>query len=296
MIRTILVLLLTVGWPAFAQVPMTGAGKPSPGGVCSQATAFLARTSGLDATHTTAYITMICGMVTDGTWAKLDALWIPATQDQTTAKLNLLSSSFSLVEQNSPTWTADRGYTGNQSNMYLDTQFAPSTNGVTYLQNSANLGVCVNSARSGGTGFTDAGAWGPSGGANPAVGFSPNISFATPNNSIVAWINDSFDYATTYGAGGAYQGIWNITRTGASTTALYKNGSSFGTSPNPTSTARTSRSIYLLAYNNDGGGDGGDTDDQIRCAWVGGGVTGTDAANLSSRVNTFLTAVGGQIY
>jgi len=36
-------------------------------------TAFLARTSGLSGTETAAYMALINGMVTDGTWALMDA-------------------------------------------------------------------------------------------------------------------------------------------------------------------------------------------------------------------------------
>jgi hypothetical protein len=39
---------------------------PSGGAGCTAATNFLARTSGLSGTETTAYTTMICGLVTDG--------------------------------------------------------------------------------------------------------------------------------------------------------------------------------------------------------------------------------------
>jgi hypothetical protein len=58
--------------PVQAQMTMTGAG-PSCGGSCGgggggrvQATAFLARVS--NHTDDANYTTMICGMVTDGTW------------------------------------------------------------------------------------------------------------------------------------------------------------------------------------------------------------------------------------
>jgi hypothetical protein len=64
-------IVFAVGAPALAQIgvafpgpgmPAANAGPP-PG--CSQATAFLARTSGLDGTHTMAYTNLICGLVTD---------------------------------------------------------------------------------------------------------------------------------------------------------------------------------------------------------------------------------------
>src|ERR1700676_927047 len=87
---------------------------------CAAATAFLARTSGLSGTETTAYTTMICGMITDGVgcsaWrgsgGNLDALYIFATKDTTTAELNLCSTSFSITPRASNTFTADTGWAG----------------------------------------------------------------------------------------------------------------------------------------------------------------------------------------
>ena len=67
------------------------------GGGCSAATTFLARTSGLSGTETTAYTTMICGMITDGTWSLFDGLYVFATNTKTTAKLNLVSTSYGLT-------------------------------------------------------------------------------------------------------------------------------------------------------------------------------------------------------
>ena len=54
----------------------------------AQTTAFLARTSGLSGPETSAYTRMINGMVADGTWALLDALYVFATNNTTTANLD----------------------------------------------------------------------------------------------------------------------------------------------------------------------------------------------------------------
>src|SRR2546430_1348992 len=81
------------------------------GGGGSHAAAFLARTSGLDGTHTTAYTDFINGLDTDSLFSKFDLIQIYATQDSTTALLNLVSTSFNATPLNSPTFTADRGFT-----------------------------------------------------------------------------------------------------------------------------------------------------------------------------------------
>jgi len=92
---------------------------------CGQAAAFLARTSGLDATHTDAYIALICGLVADGVWPLLDVLYVYATQNSTTALLNLVQNRFNGVIHGTPAFTADRGFTGTDSSTttYIATGF-----------------------------------------------------------------------------------------------------------------------------------------------------------------------------
>ena len=79
------------------------------GAAAGPAAAFLARTSGLNATHTNAYTALINGLVSDAIWAKLDVLYLFATQDQTTALLNLVSASFTAVIHGAPPFAADNG-------------------------------------------------------------------------------------------------------------------------------------------------------------------------------------------
>jgi hypothetical protein len=112
------------------------------GGGCSQATAFLARTSGLSGTQSTAYTTMICGMVTDGTFSLFDGLYVFATNTTTTAGLNLVSTSFTLTSNGSCTFTANAGYTGDAASCYQDPGFVPSSAAGNMTQNSAHIAVC----------------------------------------------------------------------------------------------------------------------------------------------------------
>jgi hypothetical protein len=104
--------LLTGGANAQMNSFFPGPGTAHTASGCSEATVFLARTSGLDATHTTAYTDLICGMVTDGIWAKADALYIEATQDSTTSRLNIKSTSFSPLTTSGGTLLGDPVYTG----------------------------------------------------------------------------------------------------------------------------------------------------------------------------------------
>ena len=129
----------------FMGILTTGAGPGRRGGGSTpgaEASAFLARTSGLDTTHTNAYIDLINGLVADGVWTKFDLLHVYATQDTTTAQLNLVQASYPATLHGSPTFTVDRGYTGTDASTtkYIGTGFNPATAvSPQFVRNSAHL-------------------------------------------------------------------------------------------------------------------------------------------------------------
>ena len=127
-----------------------GAGTHSP-----QALAYLARTVGGDEGGNGANIaTLIDGLVSDGVWAKLDALYVLAQQNETDAKLNLIGTSYPLTQTGgllakpgprtgSVAFTAYVGFRGfGAAGSYFDTGFNPSSaSGPKYTQNSASFGA-----------------------------------------------------------------------------------------------------------------------------------------------------------
>lgn len=104
-------------------------------------------TAGLDTVHQNAYSNLICGLVTDGVWSELDLFYVIFTQDFTTAKMNLVSTSFTLAETNTGTFVADRGYTSSGTS-YLATGWDAATNGVQFQRNAAHISVYVENAGS----------------------------------------------------------------------------------------------------------------------------------------------------
>ena len=98
-----------------------------------EALAYLARTVGGNEGGNGANIaTLIDGLVSDGVWAKLDALYVLAQQNQTDARLNLIGTSYSLTSGlfNDPspralTFTAYVGFSGFVNG--LDSGFNPTT-------------------------------------------------------------------------------------------------------------------------------------------------------------------------
>jgi hypothetical protein len=109
-----------------------------------------------DATRKGHIDTLIGSLKTAGVWTKLDAIYIFAAHDAQAARLNWVSSSYDASAVNSPTFTTDRGYTGDGATSYLDTTFNATTAGGNFAQNSAHLAVW-NGTDVVGASITDAG-------------------------------------------------------------------------------------------------------------------------------------------
>ena len=111
----------------------------SGGAGCSQATAYLARATG-ETAHAADLTALICGLVSDGVWAKLDALYILAQQTQADAKLNLIGTSYTLPTTTA-TFTTYQGYKTFPAGG-IDTGFNASTAlSPQFTQNNASLTV-----------------------------------------------------------------------------------------------------------------------------------------------------------
>ncbi len=263
-------------------LPLLGAG-PGAGGSShsSEATAFIARTSGLDATHINAYNALIDGLVTDGIWSKFDMLHIYATQDSTTALLNLVSSSYGGTTHGSPTFTADRGFTGgttNNSTVYIDTGFNAATAGSPkYTTNSAHLSAWAITNAS--PGFGAAGLLGATGG---------NSGFIVPRNGSANAVfvpqSGQMNFAVSQRIG-----HYHANRSGASANQGYINGSSVVTGSGASSTV-PNNNMYTLAANISGTSQG--DPNQVGMASIGSSLSGTEAGNFYTRLRTYMTAVG----
>ena len=90
--------------------------------------------------------TLVTDLKTAGVWDKLDVFYVFATDgDSDFATLNWKApSSHQVTKINSPTFTADSGFTGDGSSSYLDTNFDPSVSGVNYTLNDASISIWNN--------------------------------------------------------------------------------------------------------------------------------------------------------
>lgn len=292
--------LLVSQVPALAQSPIAGfppgafgsraaLDAPPAGGACSEYTTWIARTSGTSGTEQTAYQNMICNyLVPNGVWCGtvVDAIYILATNNTTTANLNLCSSSFTLTPVNSPTFTADQGYTGNGSNMMLTTGLTCNGSGV----------LCDNQAS--------------------ASFMVYDLTNRTTNNNIIA-VGDTnglgiFDYCApmavnaNYGTFGSSASAISVAETSAkmllactlntTTVSLYKNGNTTAiASGSVVLAANSDSSVGILAVNN-GGSAFLPTTDQISAVVIGRGLSATEMGHIADGINCYMITIGINIY
>ena len=84
--------------------------------------------------------TFITALGTD--FVEFDRLWIHGLSDSVAARTSLANPTSTMITAvNSPTFTANQGYTGNGTTNYLNTNYNPTTNGVKYTLDSASLYV-----------------------------------------------------------------------------------------------------------------------------------------------------------
>jgi hypothetical protein len=252
----------------------------------AQSAAFLARATNVTNTaDKTNYDTLITGLVNDGVWAKLDALYIFATVDRTTALLNLVGTSFSpLTENGTVNFSAAHGYTGDGSTFYLDTGWTPSSGGSIFALNSAHLGAYNLTSDT-------------VSGANVPIGSNDGSG-----NQSVIYLQPTFGHMTGYMNGssgvllsaGNAQGYW-IDSANSTTLGMSQNGGAMTTIAATPGGLPTTK-LLIFATTTTGGAPGNFLGDQLSAVHFGSYLTNTDIANLSNRINTYMTAYGINVY
>lgn len=265
--------------------PMVVGGTSGGGGNSAAYTNFIARTSGLDATHLSAYAGLLNGLTTDGlfnsdgTSSFFDALYVCATQDVTTAKLNLVTGTYNMTNAaGTPTFAADQGFTGDGAN-YLTTSFNPSTASTPkFVQNSAVLGVWGYDSVSGQAAAPIGNRDGSAGSDHLLIRYTDNKWYSRLNTNV-------FNGAGISNTGTT--GLFVTDRSGSAGITAYQNGSSFGTETD-SSAAPYNGNITLITVS----GISASWSGKISAAVIGASLGGTNQSNFYSRMRTYMTAVG----
>lgn len=268
-------------WQSIQQVVISGGG----GGGCTEATTFLARVAAvpatLDATHTTAYTNLICGMVSQsategGTlWARFDLLFVYATDtttgsNQSVALLNLPNITYTASLISTPIFTADRGFNNAPaSGEAVSINFNPFTViGSQYTLNSAHASVW-NLTNGTDTALLAAGA------SNSALALYPKFS----DNNAYLRINDSAGGFAVSDARGHFLG----NRDGLTSRQGYQNAVSIGTYGSVATSGLDNSNIQCPFA---------DSVNQAAMVSVGASLSATDTTNFYNLLRTYMTAVG----
>jgi hypothetical protein len=223
-----------------------------------------------------------------GLWYRLDVLYIFAIgTDSIDALLNWRSPSFNCTKTNSVPWIAYQGFTPNGSTSYINSNWNPYTSGVNYVLNSASGGVYVrtNPTPISGDNNYDMGLF--SAGAN-AIEFNiryygTNLYFAKLNSTLRITYSNSNSI-----------GFWIDTRKASDSVFVYKNGLLFFKNA-LVSTGIYSSNLFIGSANNNGSAYGY-ANKQYSAVFFGNGFSATDAANISTAINAYMTSIGTNVY
>jgi hypothetical protein len=225
---------------------------------------------------------LIIGLRSDGLIAKLDRLWLLAAENSFSALIDLIAHS-AAVAVNAPAFTVDRGYTGvdSSSTIYIETNFTPSTDGVTYTTNAAHYSAWnVTNLTAGGGCLMGA----------LTAGQETTLYDTFSDNNVYGRITDA-PASGGQGIPGTRIGHWIVNRSSSTLSQIYQNGSLFS-SPNKSVGSAQNDSFFILGANNAGAGSSNGTPNQVAMASMGGSLSSTDTTNFYNRLRTYMTAVG----
>jgi hypothetical protein len=248
-------------------------------GLDADVAAFLARLTTPPTTdRASLYTTLILSLKSAGVWSKLDALWVMAAADSQAARLNLVSSSYTLTPVSNPVFTVDRGYQGDASASYLDTNMDTGAGGGVKIQrNSAFIGCYVNTATTG----ADVREMGSRNFAVNLLNLTSGMSFrnaATNSDSTIATFANSIGFAAT-------------NRNNSANHDIYKNGVYVETLTR-SSVILSSSNCLICAFNNNGVPSQFSAK-RVASAAIGQDLTAGETLALYNAILSYLTAVGG---
>lgn len=214
---------------------------------------------------------LVVALMSAGVWSLLDLLYLTAAADSQAATINWVSpSTFPLQAVNAPTFTADKGFTGDGTSSRMNTAFTPSTQGVRFTQDSASIWAWSRTSTTG----VHAG----NASSNPLA----EVQF-TGTTTYTYRINDGTNDAAT---GTTIIGFNGSQRQSATDKRAWHNGAQVGTTAATASTGRPTQAQWIC-----GGATTGFSVAQISCAAWGASLAGTEASFYSA-ILAYMQGVG----
>lgn len=208
-----------------------------------------------------------------GVWSQLDCLYMLAAADSQSARLNWINpGTYTALAVNSPTFAADKGYTGDGSTSRLRTQYTPSVNGVNLTQNNASAWVWV---------LTNVVASTDDIGSHTA----PRL-LVESNNASSLLVGDVNSSAAMSASISTAIGLSGIQRRASSDRRLWKNGTQQGTTDTTASTAVANQEQWIC-----GGNSTSFSTRQIACAAWGASLSGLESS-LYNALLPYMQGIG----
>ena len=179
--------------------------------------------------------TFIGALGTD--FAEFDRLWIHGLSNSIAARTSLANPTSTMItEVNSPTFTANQGYTGNGTTSYLNSNYNTSIDGVKFTRNNCSYGgyftLNIDAAK------VEMGASNSGGGASDGT-------FIEVKRGGIIYANANGNYATQSVLDS--RGFTSAWRNNSLNFNIAKNGVSLNYTA--ASTALVNKSIYILNWN-----------------------------------------------
>lgn len=236
-----------------------------------------AMTTPPDATRRGHINTLISGLDADGDWSPLDGAFCHATHDAVggvsqAGRLNMRHPTKLLTAVNSPVFDA-LGVVGDGATSYLTAGEVANASGNSYSRDSASIGVWCNFQSETAGIVAHAGNLNTS---SPRMRVSPGVSTSGHR------INDATSLSYN---GGGRTGGHILTRTGATTKILYKNGVEVASAGTASEIVQGEHVVVLRAGT-------GYCNDRLAFSFYGGGLSAAAVARIHARVSTFLAAIG----
>lgn len=216
--------------------------------------------------------TLVGALKTAGVWTKTELLYVLGAHDSQAARLNWKSpGSNTLTAVNSPTFTTDRGYTGDGASSYLNSGINASALTV-FLQDDAHAGVWFRTAGS-------TGAYGLGTDSGSILRISGNLA---TNPERLVRINSSTNLTTDDNVTTGH--VVGVRRDSANQYS-YRNGGGESTGAQ-VSQARTAAPVTILraltTY----------SDQQILFGHLGGQLSSGEITAYYNALNAYKTAIG----
>lgn len=253
---------------------------------------FNANTSITSAADKNAINTFYLGLKSDGIYTKLVAMYLPIWASAAASKWNLVNpadtnAAFRLTFSVGGVTYTSGGIQGNGTTGYADTNLTPSVHMPTSLN---NMHISVYSRTNVDQVSIDIGSYFLSGIAQNLV-----LYLKTSNLFYGAVNVDNNNIASTNISNTNSQGFYIGNRTASNVLNAFKNGTKTLNKTTPSGVIQNVKT-FLLAANNAGASALNYSTRQNCFFSIGYGLTDTEAANFSNRVNTLMTYFGINTY